>query len=107
MKLSDKLKGLTVEIIRLLWDHGYYRQNPWLQKVHDYWFDFWVEYRTDATMQDGDRQVEEIQEQWAKDEPKPIIIEHEPDGSKAQELLGGMLEIKAPWYDEADNETGM
>jgi hypothetical protein len=33
---------------------------------------------------------------------KPIIIEHEPDGSRAQELLGGTLQIKAPWLDNGD-----
>jgi hypothetical protein len=26
-----------------------------------------------------------------------ILIEHAPDGSKAQELLGGTIEIKSPW----------
>ncbi len=99
-------KGLVVEIIRILWDHGYYQQNPWLQRVHDYWFDFWVDWKTQITMDDVDRQVEEIQKQWADEEPKPIIAEHEPDGSKAQELLGGTMEIKAPWY-EADNEPSL
>jgi len=31
---------------------------------------------------------------------KPIIIEHPSDGSRAQDLLGGELEIKAPWYNK-------
>jgi hypothetical protein len=33
---------------------------------------------------------------------KPIVIEHKPDGSRAQELLGGTLQIKAPWVDNGD-----
>lgn len=94
-------QGLVVEIIRILWDHGYYRKNPWLQRIHAYWFDHWVQFKTDSTMADVDRQVEEIQKQWAEEEPKPVIIEHAPDGSKAQELLGGTLEIQAPWRSEA------
>lgn len=98
--LSDKLKGLAVEIIRILWHHGYYRQNKWLQKIHDYWFDFWVEYKTQTTMADVDKQMQQIQEQWAEEEVKSVFVEHEPDDSKAQELLGGMLEIKAPWYSD-------
>jgi hypothetical protein len=28
-----------------------------------------------------------------------ILVEHPPDGSKAQELLGGAVEIKSPWMD--------
>ena len=28
-----------------------------------------------------------------------ILIEHAPDGSKAQDLLGGAMEIKSPWMD--------
>jgi hypothetical protein len=99
-------RGLVVEIIRILWDHGYYRRNPWLQRVHDYWFDYWVQFKTDSTMADVDRQIEELHKQWDEEEPKPIIVEHEPDDSKAQELLGGTLEIKAPWY-EADDEASL
>lgn len=95
-------QGLAVEIIRILWDHGHYRQNPWFQRVHDYWYDYWVQYKTDATMRDVDRQVEEIQQYWEAEEAKPVIIEHKPDNSKAQELLGGTIEIKAPWYDKTD-----
>jgi hypothetical protein len=92
-------RGLVVEIIRILWDNGKYRNNALLQKIHANWFDYWVQYKTDNTMRDVDRQVEAIQQEWAKEEPKPIIVEHAPDGSRAQELLGGTLEIRAPWYD--------
>lgn len=28
---------------------------------------------------------------------KGVLIEHPPDGSKAQDLLGGAMEIRAPW----------
>lgn len=100
-------KGLAVEIIRIIWDHGYYRDNPWLQRIHAYWFDYWVEWKTQTTMSDVDKQVEEIQREWAAGDPKPVIIEHKPDGSKAQDLLGGTLEIKAPWYEQADDQAGM
>ena len=71
---------------------------------HKEWFQDWVDYKTCLTMQDVDRQIEGLLEPSGVD--KPIIIEHEPDGSKAQELLGGTLEIKAPWY-EADDQAGM
>jgi len=48
-------------------------------------------------MSDVDEQIESIQKEWASEDPKPTIIEHESNGSAAQELLGGPLEIKAPW----------
>ena len=54
-------------------------------------------------MKSVDSQIEEIQEMMAAEDHekyvKPIVIEHTPDGSKAQELLGGTLQIKAPWVD--------
>jgi hypothetical protein len=28
-----------------------------------------------------------------------IMVEHPPDGSKAQEVLGGAMEIRSPWVD--------
>lgn len=90
------IKGLAVDLIRELWDRGLYRDNKWLKMCHEAWFQDWVDYRTCLTMQDVDRQIEELLEPSGVD--KPIIIEHEPDGSKAQELLGGELEIRAPWY---------
>jgi hypothetical protein len=35
---------------------------------------------------------------WDKQEPTKFeVIEHESDGSKAQELLGGAMEIKSTW----------
>ena len=70
-------------------------------------------------MRSVDEQAESIKEQWRDDENEAIrekvsnifsdakvtihneqgavLIEHPPDGSKAQELLGGSMEIKSPW----------
>jgi hypothetical protein len=50
-------------------------------------------------MSEVDAQVEDLHEQWDKEEPKPVVIHHPPDGSKAQDLLGGAMEIKSPWSD--------
>jgi hypothetical protein len=83
-------------------------------------FPDWVLAKTETTMSDVDRQTEEIKEQWQKEENEAIVekfeevyheakvtthdektgavlIEHPPDGSKAQELLGGAMEIRSPW----------
>ena len=73
--------------------------------IRRYCFLDWVEWKTERTMKNVDKQIDEIQQMMAETDHKryvePIIIEHEPDGSKAQELLGGTLEIKAPWFDNS------
>lgn len=56
----------------------------------------WVLWKIDTTLNNVDRQVEKIKKEWEKaEEPKSIYIEHPKDGSKAQELLGGAMEIKS------------
>jgi len=71
------------------------------------------------TMVSVDAQAETLKEQWRKEENEAILkrtqekypeakvtlhndngavlIEHPPDGSNAQSLLGGAMEIKSPW----------
>ena len=56
-------RGLAVDIIRRLWDHGYWRDNETLQRIHDEWLHFWVDYRTEKTMEDVDRQIKELQQE--------------------------------------------
>lgn len=81
--------------------------NPWVKSIREYCKQDWVEWRTEATMKSVDFQVETIKQQWDAEENgkyvKPIVVEHKPDGSKAQELLGGALEIKAPFYDSSNH----
>lgn len=96
-------RAIVVEFIEGLWDRGIRYLDAFLKPLHDAWYDDWVEWKAQETMKDLDRQIEKIHEGWAAEDPKPIIIEHEPDGSKAQELLGGTLQIKAPWYDQTDD----
>ena len=80
-----------------------WQSNHWVKLIRAYSFPDWVMWKTERTMADVDKQVEEIQQAMEKHDYetyiKPIVIEHEPDGSKAQELLGGTLQIKAPWLD--------
>jgi hypothetical protein len=96
------------------------KHNTWVVLIMTNCFPDWVEWKTEKTMKHVDRQVEEIKETWKKQENKEIVerfqgkypeakvtlhdantgavlIEHPPDGSKAQELLGGAMEIKSPW----------
>lgn len=133
-------RGLLVEIIRILWDHGYFRDNQILKRIHAWWFDYWVQFKTDGTMAQVDREVDKFKAQQAAQEDAELLaraqaehpdakveivhpfdtadhkagepsiaavkIEYKPDGSSAQDLLGGMMEIKAPWAnDQLDNRT--
>jgi len=95
--------ALSYEITNLLIDTDTkWEQNPWVQKIRSYCKPDWVEWKTESTMKNVDFQAEVIKQQWTEEEngkyTKPIVIEHKPDGSKAQDLLGGTLEIKAPFY---------
>jgi len=80
-------------------------QNKWIKLIRSHCFLDWVEWKTERTMESVDSQVaklqQEMQERDEKLYVKPIIIEHEPDGSEAQKLLGGELQIKAPWLDSS------
>lgn len=94
----------------LIFDFLWRTRNPhadieidgWVRATMRYCFPDWVEWTTEVTMKDVDSQVEELKKEWAKDDPKPEIIEHPSDGSEAQELLGGALEIKSPWSRDGD-----
>lgn len=54
-------------------------------------------------MKDVDVQIQELHELWKAEEQqkqKPTYTELPPDGSKAQELLGGEMRLSAPWTSE-------
>lgn len=54
------VKALVVEIIRVLWDRGLYRDNKWLRMCHDNWIDFWIDWRASLTMRGVDQQAREL-----------------------------------------------
>ena len=86
MLATDILKGVIVEIVRIIWDMTVWR-NPILDRIHDEWFNYWVEYKVQLTMKDVDRQVEELVKPAEVDEP----VFSEEDGT---------MGLRAPWLDE-------
>lgn len=93
-----------------------------LKPVADYCFPDWVAWKTETTMKDVKKQAKVIHEQWQEEENQAVVekfqevypeakvtthdkntsavlIEHPPDGSTAQDLLGGAMEVKSPWSD--------
>jgi len=89
--------AFLVEVIRILWDKGLYRQNKWLQMTHDEWFDVWTIWRTGLTMKDVDRQIEEM---FCEPEIGPPVFSEELEGETP---LGGKMELRAPWLDEENS----
>jgi len=72
------------------------RNNKIIKLILQYCKHDWILWRVESTLKDLDAQTEKIKKQWeAQEPPKYSVIEHEPDGSKAQELLGGAIEIKS------------
>ncbi|MBM4230261.1 MAG: hypothetical protein FJ184_05850 [Gammaproteobacteria bacterium] len=72
------------------------RTNKIVKLLLNYCKHDWVLWKVESTLRDLEVQTEKIKKQWeAQEPPKFSIIEHEPDGSKAQELLGGAIEIKS------------
>ena len=101
---STTINGIIYEITNILIDFDpRWANNQIVKMIRQNCFPDWVTWKTAQTIAKVDRQTVEITKEWeAQDHNtyvKPIIIEHQPDGSKAQDLLRGMLEIKAPWYD--------
>lgn len=72
------------------------RNNKIVKLILDYCKHDWILWKVEITLKDVDKQAERIKKEWEKtDAPKYTRIEHKPDGSKAQELLGGAIEIKS------------
>lgn len=56
----------------------------------------WILWKVEATLDSVDRDIDRIKKEWdAQKKPTYTYVEHAPDGSKAQELLGGAIEIKS------------
>ena len=91
-------KALVVEVIKTLWGQGLYRDNKWLWMCHNNWMPFWLDWRTDLTMSDVDRQIEEMFHE-SKIEP-PLYWEEEEEGETP---LGGALGYS---YDFVDRSRG-
>jgi hypothetical protein len=99
MKKSDYnfWLAITYEIVLDLSEHfKSLKKNKIIRLILDYCRHDWILWKVSETLIDVDKQAEKIKKDWEKQEPKKYTItEHEPDGSKAQELLGGTLELKS------------
>lgn len=94
--LNAVLYELLIELIKI-WPR--LKLNQWVSAALNWCRHDWIEWRTEQTLKDVDRQAQKLVKEWeAQEEPKYKIIEHKPDESRAQNLLGGTMEIKSTWH---------
>ena len=101
--------AVAYEITNILIDYDpRWRNYWWINTLRKSCFLDWVKWKTVQTRGKVDKQFEKIQEAMAAANElqyvEPIVTEHPPDGSKAQDLLGGTLQITAPWYKPNEKE---
>ena len=98
--MYNKFNAFTYELIIFLCRFYPLKRNPFVRKILDYCLDDWAAFRAEIAMAEVDRQVQAIQEEWEKEEKEkiqPVYLESEPDGSTAQRLLGGEMQLTSPW----------
>lgn len=94
MPSFNSLRALVVDIIRILWDHGFFQQVEWLIRIHDNWFAFWVDWKTIETMVGVDREIERVRQPSGVD--APIYTETDTE-----------QRLTAPWHDQIDDEASL
>ena len=98
--MYNKTNALIYELIIFLCRFYPLKRKPWVRRILAYCRPDWAAFRAEVTMKDVDKQVGSLHAQWAEEEKikqKPIYTELPPDGSKAQELLGGEMRLTSPW----------
>ena len=93
-------KAIAYEITQIIIQERPSLATNWIiKKIRENCLNDWIEYKTKTTMKNVDKQIEAFQDELDLISFKNsyLIIEHPSDGSRAQELLGGPLEIKSAW----------
>ena len=105
----DPTKALVYEFLRGISEgKPFLRGNLIVREVMKSCFPDWAKWKGDVTMRDVDIQVEDLMSEWQeKENEEPVVIEHKPDGSEAQELLGGAMEIRSPWSQGKSNNEDL
>ena len=92
------LNALIYELIIQLCRYYPLKQKKWVRMILKNCLGDWAAFRAELEIKKVDQQIDELLESWDKEaEPTHRIIEHKPDGSEAQKLLGGTLEIRGNW----------
>ena len=89
--------AICYEITKALTEHFKgLRRNKIVKLILNYCKHDWVLWRIESALRDVDKQIDELHREWDRQEkPKSEYYELPPDGSKAQELLGGEMGIRS------------
>ena len=100
--------AVAYEICQLLIEHDpKWEKNFIVKKILSHSFWDWIEWKTERSMKGVDHQIRQIHfelDSYYAEQDKPIYKEHKPDGSEAQDLLGGAIEIKSAWSNHEREE---
>lgn len=98
--MYNKINALIYELIIFLCRFYPLKRKPWIRQILDYCLEDWAAFRAEVAIRDVDKQIDNLHAEWDKEEQaerKPVYSELPPDGSKAQELLGGEMRLSSPW----------
>lgn len=94
------LNALIYELITWLCRFYPLKRKPWIRLILKNCLTDWAAFRAELAIKDVDRQVKDLHAAWEREEKerqKPVYTELLPDGSRAQELLGGEMRLSSPW----------
>jgi hypothetical protein len=85
------------EILLVLRDeYNLFKNNKTVSIILNYCKPDWVLWKVHKTLKEIDVEIDKIKTMWEKEEESKFkFIEHKPDGSEAQEILGGAIEIRS------------
>lgn len=91
--------AICYEIAKALVEHfPALRNNKIFKLILNYCKHDWILWRIEAALDSVDKQVEALHKEWNRQEtPKYEYYEAPPDGSKAQDLLGGEMGIRSTY----------
>lgn len=106
--MYNKVNALVYEAIVFLCRFYPLKQKPWIRRILDYCRADWAAFRAEVAMKDVSKQIEDYHKARQIEEEekrKPVYSEKAPDGSKAQQLLGGEMRLSSPWTVEKTDKN--
>jgi hypothetical protein len=91
--------AMCYEIIKAVVEHfPSLKTNKIVKLILNYCKHDWILWRIESALDSVDKQVEALHKEWGKQEkPTREYYELPPDGSKAQQLLGGEMGIRSTY----------
>lgn len=104
MTVAQLLNAFAYELV--LWltlKYPWLKTQPWVDLLSKQCMPDWITWKMQRLGAQIDEQVKQLHQDWdlvEQQQAAPIYSEKPPDGSKAQESLGGEMRLRAPWVKE-------